>query len=60
MKLDLHDIAIRLLFVLSGVVAAVILTMKGYGVALPALAIGGTIGAFAVSRLEAALGREEQ
>ena len=60
MKLDLHDIAIRLLFLLAGVIAAVILSMKGYGVALPALAIGGVLGAFAVSRLEAAIGREEQ
>ena len=59
MKLDLTDIAIRLLFVLAGVIAAVILAMKGYGVALPALAIGGTIGAYAASRLQSAVGSEE-
>jgi len=59
MKLDLTDIAIRLLFVLAGVIAAVVLAMKGYGAALPALAIGGTIGAYAVSRLESAIGSEE-
>jgi hypothetical protein len=59
MKLDLTDFAIRLLFLLAGVIAAIVLAMKGYGVALPALAIGGTLGAFAVSRFEAAAGREE-
>lgn len=59
MKLDLTDLAIRLLFVLAGLVAAVILAMKGYGVALPALAIGGTIGAYAASRFQSAVGNEE-
>jgi len=59
MKLDRTDIAIRLLFVLAGVIAAIILAMKGFGVALPALAIGGVVGAFAVSRLQAAIGSEE-
>lgn len=60
MKLDLHDLAIRLLFLLAGVIAAVVLTMKGYGAALPGLAIGGIVGAFAVSRFEATVGSEEQ
>jgi hypothetical protein len=59
MKLDLTDIAIRLLFVLAGVVAAIVLAMKGYGVALPALAIGGTIGAYAASRFESFVRSEE-
>lgn len=52
MKFDLQDIALRLLFLLAGGVAAVVLALKGYGAALPGLAIGGMLGAFAVSRLE--------
>jgi hypothetical protein len=55
MKLDLQDIALRLLFLLAGGIAAVVLALKGYGVALPGLAIGGMLGAFAVSRLESTI-----
>lgn len=52
MKFDLQDYALRFLFVLAGAIAAVVLAMKGFGPALPALALGGVLGAFAVSRFE--------
>ncbi len=58
MKFDLQDIALRLLFVLAGAVAAVVLALKGYGAALPGLAIGGMLGAFAVSRLESLISEQ--
>ncbi|HKB80219.1 MAG TPA: hypothetical protein VKH35_10915 [Thermoanaerobaculia bacterium] len=50
MKLDLHDYLIRGLFLFAGAIAAVLLVLKGFGPVLPALAIGGMAGAFAVSR----------
>ena len=45
-KFDLQDLALRALIVVSGVVAAVLLAMKGQAQSLPALAVGGTLGAF--------------
>jgi len=42
MKLDL---ALRALIVVAGVLAAVVLALKGQGAALPALAVGGILGA---------------
>jgi hypothetical protein len=42
---DLQDLALRGLIVLAGVVAAMLLALKGQGAALPALAAGGTLGA---------------
>jgi hypothetical protein len=52
MKFDLVDVSLRVLILVAGSVAAILLTLKGQGQALPALAAGGTIGAF-VSRLGA-------
>lgn len=50
MKLDSRDFAIRTLFLVAGGVAAILLSLKGYGAALPAVAFGGAIGAvFAAS-----------
>lgn len=50
MKYDSRDFAIRTLFLVAGGVAAVLLSLKGYGAALPAVAFGGAIGAvFAAS-----------
>lgn len=40
------DLAVRALFLLAGAIAAVVLTLKGQGAALPALAAGGVLGAF--------------
>ena len=47
---DLQDYALRALIVVAGGIAAVLLAMKGQGQALPALAIGGTLGAFFMHR----------
>lgn len=44
-KLDLRDLALRALIVVAGVLAAVVLALKGHGAALPALAAGGMLGA---------------
>ena len=52
MKYDLRDFALRALILISGGVAAVLLAMKGYGSALPGVAIGGALGAFFVSRVQ--------
>ena len=46
MKIDLVDVALRVLILVAGSLAAVLLALKGEGQALPALAAGGTIGAF--------------
>jgi hypothetical protein len=52
MKFDLVDVALRVLILVAGSLAAILLALKGEGQALPALAAGGTIGAF-LSRLSA-------
>jgi len=39
------DLALRALIVVAGVLAAVVLALKGQGAALPALAAGGIVGA---------------
>lgn len=49
MKLDL-DFALRALIVVAGVLSAILLSLKGQAHALPALAIGGTIGACFMAR----------
>ena len=52
MKFDLVDLSLRVLILVAGSLAAILLALKGQGEALPALAAGGTIGAF-ISRLSA-------
>jgi hypothetical protein len=54
MSHDLKDIALRVLIVIAGILAAVLLTMKGFGQALPAVAIGGALGAALASRMQQA------
>lgn len=49
-KFDLQDLALRTLIVLAGGIAATLFILKGQGEALPALALGGTLGAFAMAR----------
>lgn len=49
MKLD-QDLALRALILVAGSLAAVLLMLKGQGQALPALAAGGTLGAFMMAR----------
>ena len=48
--LGFHDLAFRALLVVAGALAAVLLVLKGHGQALPALALGAMLGAFAMGR----------
>lgn len=50
---DMQDLALRTLIVVAGVLAAVLLALKGEAQALPALAVGGTLGAFVMARFSA-------
>ena len=50
MRFDLQDVALRTLIVVAGGLAALLLALKGQGQALPALAVGGTLGACAMAR----------
>jgi hypothetical protein len=50
MRFDLQDVALRTLIVVAGGLAAVLLVLKGQGQALPALAVGGTLGACVMAR----------
>ena len=52
-EFDLRDLALRGLIVLAGVLAAVLLVLKGQANAVPALAVGATLGAFAMGRFGA-------
>jgi uncharacterized membrane protein YedE/YeeE len=45
---DLQDLALRGLICVAGAIAALLLALKGQAQALPALALGSTVGAFAV------------
>ncbi|HEX2833557.1 MAG TPA: hypothetical protein VHW00_11110 [Thermoanaerobaculia bacterium] len=60
MKLDYKDFALRALIVVAGGLAAVLLAMKGYGQALPAVAVGGALGAFFASRVQPPAGETER
>ena len=46
----LQDVALRTLIVLAGGVAAVLFILKGQAEALPALAVGATLGTVAMAR----------
>ena len=50
MRFDLQDVALRTLILIAGGIAALLLALKGQGQALPALAIGGTLGACMMAR----------
>jgi hypothetical protein len=52
MRYDLQDFVLRALFLVAGGLAALLLAIKGYGAALPAVAVGGALGAFVASRVE--------
>ncbi|HET7436732.1 MAG TPA: hypothetical protein VFN10_18630 [Thermoanaerobaculia bacterium] len=52
MKPDLLDVSLRVLIAVAGGLSAVLLSMKGYGQALPALAVGGTLGACFAARFQ--------
>jgi hypothetical protein len=49
-NLDPTDLALRVLIVVAGVLAAVLLSLKGNAQTLPALALGGTLGACVMAR----------
>ena len=49
-ELNLQDLALRTLIVLAGGIAAALFILKGQGDALPALAVGATVGTFAMAR----------
>jgi hypothetical protein len=53
MKRSLQDLALRVLIVVAGGLAAVLLTMRGQAHAVPALAIGATLGTLFMSRVGA-------
>src|SRR5258708_23874934 len=60
MKLDLQDIALRTLILVAGGLAALLLALKGQGQALPALAVGGTLGACVMARFGPGEGSAER
>ncbi|HEY2830248.1 MAG TPA: hypothetical protein VGJ88_09045 [Thermoanaerobaculia bacterium] len=45
-KFDLQDFALRALILVAGGIAAALLALKGQAQSLPALAVGGMLGAF--------------
>jgi hypothetical protein len=45
-KIDPKDLSLRALIVVAGTVAAALLVLKGQAQAVPALALGATLGAF--------------
>ena len=52
MRYDLIDVTLRTLILLAGGVAALLLAREGYGQALPAVAVGGALGAFFAARAQ--------
>lgn len=50
MKLDLQDWLLRSLIVVAGGLSAILLAMKGYAPALPALALGAGLGSLLAGR----------
>lgn len=45
-NLDPQDLALRVLLVVAGMIAAVLFALKGQAQVLPALALGATLGTF--------------
>jgi hypothetical protein len=58
MNYDLKDFTVRALILVAGVLAATLLALKGYGGALPGVAVGGALGAFFASRVQQATTEE--
>ena len=52
MKHDLRDFTLRALILVAGGLSALLLALKGHGEALPAVAIGGALGAFFATRVQ--------
>jgi hypothetical protein len=49
-SLTFQDVALRGLILVAGVVAAALFVLKGQAIAVPALAVGATLGAVAMGR----------
>lgn len=58
MKHDYRDFALRALILVAGGLSAALLFMQGHGDALPAVAIGGALGAFFATRVQQATNEE--
>jgi predicted esterase YcpF (UPF0227 family) len=58
MKHDYRDFALRALILVAGGLAAVLLAMQGHGEALPAVAVGGALGAFFATRVQQTISEE--
>ena len=56
MKHDLRDFVLRALILVAGGLSALLLGLKGHGQALPAVAIGGALGAFVATRAQQIMG----
>lgn len=52
MDLDRKDLALRMLILVAGGLSALLLAMQGHGMALPAVAVGGALGAFFAARVQ--------
>lgn len=52
MNLDRKDFALRALILVAGALSALLLALKGQGEALPAVALGGALGAFFAARAQ--------
>jgi hypothetical protein len=52
MRYDIRDFALRTLILLAGGIAAILLARAGHGQALPAVAVGGALGAFFAARVQ--------
>jgi hypothetical protein len=52
MNYDLRDFALRALILVAGGLSAALLALNGHGEALPAVAIGGALGAFFATRVQ--------
>ena len=52
MRFDIRDFALRMLILIAGGVAAILLAREGHGQALPAVAVGGALGAFFAARVQ--------
>ena len=52
MKHDSRDFLLRALILVAGGLSALLLALQGQGEALPAVAIGGALGAFFATRVQ--------
>lgn len=52
MSFDRKDFALRALILVAGGLSALLLALNGHGEALPAVAVGGALGAFFAGRVQ--------